>query len=123
MAEMNRGLWSMRQGRLAPRFIVLLIATAACAPRFNLRDPQTLEFAIRTDLQTLCERAADGSIVSWGQAGLITDEVGAITIRIDQGDPSARCELGQLMRQHEPETCSGSVSTLIHHCASEAESE
>lgn len=71
---------------------------------------------IAADLRTLCRRAADRSLASWGQATMMTDEVGSITQRIDQGDEAARCELGRLMRKHERAACKQSIPTLLSSC-------
>jgi hypothetical protein len=93
--------------------VALAVAITACR-RHATEVP--LDARITSDLQTLCSRVKARSVVAWGQATMMTDEVGAITQRIDQGDEAARCELARLMQQHAPEACEGSIETLVRSC-------
>lgn len=47
---------------------------------------------------------------------MMTDEMQSLTVRVDQGDASARCELGRLMRKHQRTTCKQSIPALLSSC-------
>lgn len=104
----------LARGRWLPCVgLALAVAVTACRRRAS---EVPLDARIRHDIQTLCGRVSDRSVVAWGQATMMTAEVGAITQRLDQGDEAARCELARLMQQHAPKACEGSIATLARRC-------
>jgi hypothetical protein len=95
--------------------LAIAIALPGCRRAPSRQTP--LDAAISNDLYVLCRRAAERSIASWSQPSMTTDLVTDITVRIDLGQESARCDLGQLMRRHEPKVCKGSIPSLLASCA------
>ena len=102
----------------SPRpWAALLGATLlACTASATSRPPDHAEAALAHDLRVLCGRVAERSVSAWSQAVMETDEVRELTLRVDQGDEAARCELGRLMRAHAPRACEHTADSLAASC-------
>ncbi len=94
----------------------MVAASFGCRSSGASDSPERRDAAIASDLQTLCNRIAARSVSAWGQAAMMTDEVQSLTFRIDQGDEAARCELGRLMKKHQPRTCRETSKGLVTRC-------
>ncbi len=99
-----------------PWAALLSVTLFACAASTTSRPPDHAEAALAHDLRVLCGRVAEGSVSAWSQAVMETDEVRDLTLRVDQGEEAARCELGRLMRAHAPRACARTADSLAASC-------
>ena len=93
----------------------LMVLAPACRQQHTV-DPLTPRAKIARDLQTLCGRVQARDMSAWSQPAMMTDEVQNLTIRMDQGDRGARCELGRLMHELAPESCETTADELVMRC-------
>jgi hypothetical protein len=93
--------------------IVLVLLATACASRRPAPDGEAM---IAADLEMLCRRVEARNVSAWSQPVYRTPSLGPLTMRVDQGDAAARCELGRLMRRHARRPCADVSDGLVDAC-------
>jgi hypothetical protein len=80
------------------------------------RNASSDDVALASDLRTLCERISARNVSAFSQPLFQTDVMRALTVRVDQGDEAARCELSRRMRRHARAVCATTARGLARSC-------
>lgn len=110
------------------RVLTVLLGTLGCRPEGAPAPVEATEparvaasepsdgTALQTDLSSLCQRIAARRISAWSQPMYLSTEVRDLTIQIDQGSETARCELGTLMQARRLRECRETAKNLRESC-------
>lgn len=96
------------------RFALMLACVSACH-HGSARAPEDT-VTLDAELAGLCERVTARTISAWSQPVYRSRELVALTPRVDAGEPTARCELGELMRSRRVQACRGVARGLRSAC-------